>query len=527
MNTDHRNKWWYWAVALVALPAYLINIGAVPFIEDESIRALVALEMCLKGDYLVPTLNDTLYFSKPPLYNWILILWYGLLGEVSEWSSRLPTVFFTMMMGGVIYWFSKPYFRQRHHAILAGLMWMTCGRVLFYDSFLGLIDTCYSVVIFAMIMAIWRFSDRRQYVWLNVVTYTLGGIAYLLKGMPIFIFIPATLAAAVVVHRRWRWLLHPSHLVGVLLMAAIIGGYYYGYSMAAPISRSLGGLAQQSTMRTPMAHGVADVMLHLISYPWEYVYHFLPWTLFLLLAIRRDVYARLRDAPFFMYCGLAFLANILVYWISPGVYPRYVLMLVPLTVLVGLYFYELEDDAPTWRIRVLSRVVMAIVVVLPLAAIGALFHPAIAEVEYGYIYTCLLVAALLICAGLYVYQQLHRPIILVLILMLLRLGLSLVVLPSRAAHAYSTICKADAQRIGTTYIDRDIQLYKGSKLDYTGSFYLTNTRKDLTTRSYDSLEADVLYLIDTSKYSVPPALTVIDSLAKREHRQTLYLATRR
>ena len=64
------NKWFYIAAIFLLLPALLINLGILTFIDDEGIRSLVALEMKLSGNYITPTLNGEFYYNKPPLYNW-------------------------------------------------------------------------------------------------------------------------------------------------------------------------------------------------------------------------------------------------------------------------------------------------------------------------------------------------------------------------------------------------------------------------------------------------------------------------
>ncbi|MFQ5448860.1 MAG: hypothetical protein ACE5FF_18195, partial [Saprospiraceae bacterium] len=41
-------------IALLLLPALLTNLGMLAFLDDEGIRALVALEMKLSGNYITP-----------------------------------------------------------------------------------------------------------------------------------------------------------------------------------------------------------------------------------------------------------------------------------------------------------------------------------------------------------------------------------------------------------------------------------------------------------------------------------------
>ena len=55
---------------------------------EEPRRALIALEMLYSGDYLTPTIMGELYFAKPPLFNWIIIVSAKLFGSFSEMAVR-------------------------------------------------------------------------------------------------------------------------------------------------------------------------------------------------------------------------------------------------------------------------------------------------------------------------------------------------------------------------------------------------------------------------------------------------------
>ncbi len=115
----------------------------MPLIGDESIRALVSLEMMLSGDYLSPTLTGELYFNKPPLYNWIIIVFYKIFNSNSEFVTRLPsTIFLLVYCVSIFLWVKSILGKQA--GFIASLMFLTCGRILIYDSMLGLIDITYS-----------------------------------------------------------------------------------------------------------------------------------------------------------------------------------------------------------------------------------------------------------------------------------------------------------------------------------------------------------------------------------------------
>ncbi len=92
------------AAVILLFPALLINLGLVAFYDDEAIRALVALEMQISGNYITPTMFGELYYNKPPLYNWILLAVFELTGHNEEIITRLVTVFFLIVYAGSVYY---------------------------------------------------------------------------------------------------------------------------------------------------------------------------------------------------------------------------------------------------------------------------------------------------------------------------------------------------------------------------------------------------------------------------------------
>ena len=84
-------KTWNWLFiisVLLTIPALFINLGKMSVINDEAIRAIVALEMKINGNLITPTIGGILYFNKPPLYNWIILFFFNLFNDHSELVTR-------------------------------------------------------------------------------------------------------------------------------------------------------------------------------------------------------------------------------------------------------------------------------------------------------------------------------------------------------------------------------------------------------------------------------------------------------
>jgi len=91
-TTPGKNHYLDWIILVLLLPALFINLGMLPLIADEATRGLVAFEMGQSGNLIIPTINGEYYFNKPPLYNWILLGFFDLFDQYSEFILRLPSV---------------------------------------------------------------------------------------------------------------------------------------------------------------------------------------------------------------------------------------------------------------------------------------------------------------------------------------------------------------------------------------------------------------------------------------------------
>src|SRR5712691_4172725 len=58
------------------------------FEPDEGRYAQIPREMLARGDWIVPVLQGEPYLDKPPLFYWLVMLSYRLLG-IHDWSARL------------------------------------------------------------------------------------------------------------------------------------------------------------------------------------------------------------------------------------------------------------------------------------------------------------------------------------------------------------------------------------------------------------------------------------------------------
>jgi len=210
---------------IVALPIFLLNLGSLSFFADEATRAVVALEMKLSGNYLLPTIAGQPYYNKPPLFNWLAVSSFSIFSNRPEFALRLLAIIPLFVFAITIYLFIAKFYSSTLGFITA-LAFMTTARILFYDSLLGHIDILFSLVCFTMIMLAFHFCESREYLKLFAITYILCAIVFLLKGLPAILMQGITLLVLFWEKDRWKVLFSWTHLVGVFVFLIAVLSYY-------------------------------------------------------------------------------------------------------------------------------------------------------------------------------------------------------------------------------------------------------------------------------------------------------------
>ncbi len=499
-----KDSWLYWAGIILLIPALLINLGVLAFIDDEGIRSLVAMEMKFSGDYITPTMHGDFYYNKPPLYNWLLLVFFTLFGRFDEFVARFPTVLCLFAYGATIFYFFRKHYSTKV-AFLNAFFLITCGRMLFWDSLLGLIDTCFSWVIFSLFMWIYHHFKGERWYTLFAGAYLLGAIGFLLKGLPAVVFLGFTLLAWFIYKRSFKRLFSIQHILGGLVFIAIVGAYYTAYYLKNPdLERVFATLFSESSKRTITNYGIGDTILHIFSFPFEMIYHFLPWTLLVIYFIRRDIKKLILQDEFITYNLLIFLVNIIVYWTSPEVYPRYLLMMAPLVFSSYVYLHQIHKKENTWQYRFLTNLFLVVCVLIALGSLTSLFIDRPRDIPYRTLKGLVLFLGLGSLAYLYFRQSNSRMVILVLFLVMFRIGFDWFVLPDRNQNDYGDECRISATEIGDSLKQEPLFIYGITPYQAATSFYMTKAYGKIVQRKAGEFNAEDYYLIDPRHYPELP-----------------------
>jgi 4-amino-4-deoxy-L-arabinose transferase-like glycosyltransferase len=471
---------------------------------DEIRRGLVSLEMMLSGNYLVPTLNGEPYLNKPPLYNWLLVLSYKTFG-VNEFALRFPVIVAIFWFGWLIYFFAAKYV-SRKTAIIAALFFMTNGRILIYDSLVGLIDILYSSIVYGSFMLVYHYGKKENWYKLFIYSYFLVVVGYLMKGFPSIVYQGFLLLVFFIMENKWKILFHRAHFAGIGVMVLLLGIYYFIYFNRVNLSPSelFTKIITESTVRTfkEDANWFKDFGKHFPTYPLVFGYHYAPWTLLLLLIIRKNWLQTLKANRFIWFNSILFFSCFFIYWLSPYIIARYMFMLLPLCFTVAAYYY-MEVSRSGDKIRQIIDYTLMTVILLTGA--GCLSLPFLSYTNHlpGVIWKSTFIAIILIGCSYACWKipPLRLPFI-ILAFVCSRFGFNWFVVEQRGGYILEQ--KAHAHKVMEIAGDAPMFIEKsdpranfGEQVNRDGFTFLFELEKQKILPMADTIKPGVLYITDS------------------------------
>lgn len=326
----------FWLLLLVGL------FGGLHIMDlrgEEPRRALVAWEMIFQNNYLKPTIQGLPYYNKPPIFNWVVAVFFQVFGD-ANWVVRVPSIIGFLSMGIIHYRFVKQEINQTV-ANWSMVFLFTAAHFLFFATVLsGELDLFYALFVYLQAISIYYFHKKQHWLALFLVSYTLMSLGFLTKGLPAIAFQGLTLLGMAFLHKSWRWLFSWQHIMGGLLAVFLIGSYFFVYDQQYGNGwLYLVNLLEEASQKSAAEGSIGGILKQLVDFPLQFMIDHLPWSLLLLLLLKKENRQKLREQPFLQFCILYFVVNIWLYWISPGSRNRYLYGFAPffLTPLAFLY----------------------------------------------------------------------------------------------------------------------------------------------------------------------------------------------
>ena len=467
------------AIAICIPIAYFLRLNSYQLLFEEPRRALVALEMLLADNWLIPTTNGELYYNKPPLYNWILIGFFEIFGK-AEWVVRLPSVLSVIATAAIHYRISKVYIGKQA-ALLSALFYITSADILFFFSLLGEIDLFFALIVYLQCVLIFHFYKQKKWHWLFLCSYLLTAVGVLTKGIPPLFFQGITLLLIFLLNKDYKRLFSIWHLAGIGLLVLSAGGYFYLYSLYHDVGPYLARLFTETFSRTALERSISDSFKHFVNFPVMLLKISAPWFLLFLLTFNSKWKLRLKSNPFLNYCLWFCLANGILYLLSPGTRERYLYMFFPFiySLLAAALTDRLSVDKMVWT----RRFYFFIGIIVSIGLLGMAAFAIMRNVWSDGILCVLL--ALIVAAGLcYIKFRSSAEWILAVVLMVLiaRVGFDLVILPTKKQN---DPYKADALRMSEIIGKEPVYLsgppeQKTDQVQFAGRHFITYQRNEPT-----------------------------------------------
>lgn len=459
------------------MPALLINLGIVPLYAEEPRRATVALEMLLRGNWLVPTINGEVYQLKPPVFNWILASVYQTAGHPTELLTRLPSVISLLILGLIIFWTGKKYVSGSFGA-LSAILFVTASGNLFFNVLLAEIDIFYSMVTYASLVSLFHFYQRKNYLVLFIVVYFLGAVGTLTKGLPSLLFTGLSVLVFFIVNKDFRKLFSLAHLAGIMLYLVIIGGYFLAYSRQGDAISYLLSLSVESGKRFS-GDTFWDYLQHMFLYPLDTLMNLLPVSVLVIFIFRKSFIHDIRVNSFLTFALLMLIVHFPVYWLPPGGRQRYIIMLYPFIVQILAYFYLIYFKREKAKFRIFSMIVTTAIGFGAIACVVPLFISKMAFIQ-NLLLICL--ASFVLMAVIFIFQ-LRKPrysiFSLIFALIILRIVFGFTVLPVRASEGVAPANRQAALNIAAIVKGGEACILQPTYFPMQTTFYFEKERNEI------------------------------------------------
>ncbi len=380
LDNPARNS--YRSLYLVALIATILTIpwlGQKPFFtRGEPREALVAQYMFEHQAYVLPQGYGGVVPSKPPALHWLISLCSRLGGQVTEFSSRLPSALASLFLVCAFYLFlQRRVGRDKAFVssllLLSSLEWYRAATACRVDMLLACLFS-------GGLLALYRWYER-DLRGIPVLAVLLLAGATLAKG-PVAIVLPSGIFGLLLLLRGECFGRATGKSLLVFVPAALLALSWYWLAAHQGGQAFLDKVYYENVARFA---GTMDDEPHNHSAPYLYgmlLLGFLPWTLVLgraLVAELPALWRRLRNArkaivtaePFCLFCSIAVVAVIVFFSIPSSKRGVYLLPLYPFAAaLLGIFIvnrgaaldrsFRLAAQILAWLVLAISASVLAL-----------------------------------------------------------------------------------------------------------------------------------------------------------------------
>jgi 4-amino-4-deoxy-L-arabinose transferase-like glycosyltransferase len=399
--------WLEWEAVLLAgiiAAIYFGRLSEMSVRGEESRWATIAMEMIRSGDWIVPQQQGIPFLSRPPLGSWLIAVATLARGQCDVLAVRLPAVLATLLTSLLVYGYSRA-FLSRLGAFSAGIAYATMGQVLQLGR-VGETEAVFTFFVSASLL-VWHWGYSKQWpdirIW--IVGFSLAALGALTKGPQAPIYFVVVTGMFLIMRREWRRLITWSYVAGLAAFVGIIACWQI------PFFLKMGWPSVKAIWSSDTAMRLAEIKLptvleHMVSYPVEILVCTLPWSLFLLSCLSREVRRSIGSAqPMLTFLAVCLVVAFPSCWLIPGAHGRYFMPLYPcMAPLIGLMMERclsaLPESTPgrIWRHSVAGMCLVMVGFALAVLSASWLGFPKISlliqERNFSLIYDAITLASI-------------------------------------------------------------------------------------------------------------------------------------
>ena len=302
---------------------------------DEPRYVEVAREMITLKDFIVPHLNGSIYSHKPPMFFWLIALFFSVFGEFKEWIARLVPSISAFLTVIITYFYASKIFDKKT-GFFSAIILATALNMVHLAKRCN-IDALFTLfILVAIVLLHLGILNKKKRTGYFLLSCLFQGIGVITKGPLAFIFPFLTLAGYAFFTNNKEIFKTAPWGRGFLVIAAVIAVWL----LPAGI---IGGKEYIDAIM--FKHTVGRYM-HGVNHPRNFFYYFytfpldfLPWSLFFPLIVfkgvlnRKDIFDK-RLTWFFCW----FLINFIFMCFSTEKRGLYLLPLFPAVAVITAYY---------------------------------------------------------------------------------------------------------------------------------------------------------------------------------------------
>lgn len=417
------------AIILLLPVAVFLYIDYFELRFEEPRRGIVSLEMILSGNYIVPHINGSLYYNKPPLFNWMIVGLFKLFGNYHDWLIKVPSLLSLFIITAANYWFVKKYLGKTV-AILSSFFFITSGDIFFFETIVsGEMDLFYTMIVYLQAISIYHFYQEKKYFSLFAVSYFLTAAGFMTKGLPSFLFQGLTILLMAAWHKDWKLLFRWQHFAGIGIMLALLVSYFYAYSLYEDPRPFLTNLFVEAKNKSGLGEKQHKIFLNILLFPVQIARFLAPWSLLFIFFFNQPVIKKIRSNHLLTFCFLFFIVNVPPYWFTGFVKSRYMFMFFPFICTLIAYATVEAKQNSSKLFAAVEKIFLAVMLIATTGFLVAPFISFVADIPFIVVKSLTVAAVLAFVSYLFFKYKSERVLLFILFLVIFRAGFTFYYFP--------------------------------------------------------------------------------------------------